>query len=162
MNAVFGSSTLRDMALTFQENVKNYRSCPIRSPQDVGHGEICAAKRPGSVGLVRIKSKTFIHYPPCNCIMLLDTPKTRESLQIGGIGNCKRYAAPQHIDLERLRALWNSAIRRHPILRTRIVNSTSGVFQAVLQRTPCLPAGRRKTTSEQLHGRDKSDNTSIR
>jgi hypothetical protein len=37
------------------------------------------------------------------------------------------------MDLSKLKAVWNTAIRRHPTLRSRLIRSGSGIFQAVIK-----------------------------
>jgi amino acid adenylation domain-containing protein len=157
MNAVFGSSTLRDMALTFQENVSTTDLAPFALLQgmDVADLRRQTARQCGT-GADKIEdiyplSAMQLHYvtgyPEDK-----RKPSDRWHWQLQTV-----YNLPQHIDLERFRALWNSAIRRHPILRTRIVNTSSGVFQAVLKDS-MSPSWKEENDLEQYMERDKSDN----
>ncbi|ORY68182.1 uncharacterized protein BCR38DRAFT_422356 [Pseudomassariella vexata] len=43
------------------------------------------------------------------------------------------YALPPSIDKEKFQDVWNAAVRQHPTLRTRVVNTPSGIFQVVLE-----------------------------
>jgi aryl carrier-like protein len=43
------------------------------------------------------------------------------------------YRVPQSMDLERFRAVWDNAVRRHQLLRTRLILSATGVFQVVVK-----------------------------
>ena len=43
------------------------------------------------------------------------------------------YSIPSSIDLDRFRAVWDRAVQRHPVLRTRLIHTSAGIFQAVIK-----------------------------
>ncbi|KAH6702084.1 hypothetical protein BKA61DRAFT_201930 [Leptodontidium sp. MPI-SDFR-AT-0119] len=43
------------------------------------------------------------------------------------------YSLPPHLDLNRFQDVWNMAVRRHPVLRTRLIHTSSGILQVVLK-----------------------------
>ncbi|KAG4444329.1 hypothetical protein IFR05_000203 [Cadophora sp. M221] len=48
------------------------------------------------------------------------------------------YSIPPCLDLNRFQDVWNMAVQRHPVLRTRLIHTPSGIFQVVLKS--CKPA----------------------
>jgi amino acid adenylation domain-containing protein len=156
MSEVFGSSSLRDMALRMQENVSTTNLAPFELLRGMDVADLCrqTALQCGT-GADEIED-----IYPCSAMQLH---------YVTGYPEAKRvpldpwhwqlqsvYSLPQHVDLERFRALWNSAIRRHPILRSRVVNTTSGVFQAVLKDHS--PTWTEASDLERYLKRDKADN----
>jgi hypothetical protein len=156
MKDVFGSSTLADMALTVQENVSTTNIAPfdLLSGLDVADLRRQTAKQCGT-GVDDIED-----IYPCNAMQMHYVtgypeanrkPSGRWHWQLQTV-----YSLPQHVELGRFKALWNTAIRRHPILRTRIVNTTSGVFQAVLKDSTS-PGWMEASSLEEYRETDKSD-----
>ncbi|KAH7361061.1 hypothetical protein BKA65DRAFT_591983 [Rhexocercosporidium sp. MPI-PUGE-AT-0058] len=43
------------------------------------------------------------------------------------------YSLPPSLDLDRFQAVWDRAVQRHPVLRTRLVHTPMGIFQVVLK-----------------------------
>ncbi|PVH82351.1 hypothetical protein DL98DRAFT_386885, partial [Cadophora sp. DSE1049] len=43
------------------------------------------------------------------------------------------YSLPPSLNLDRFQAVWNMAVQRHPVLRTRLVHTPTGIFQAVIK-----------------------------
>lgn len=46
------------------------------------------------------------------------------------------FALPDSLDLQTFEAAWSAVIRRHPILRTRMIETNDGIFQVVIDEDP--------------------------
>jgi amino acid adenylation domain-containing protein len=159
MNEVFRSSTLSDMALTVRENVSSVDlpAFALLRGMDVADLRRQVALQCGT-GVDEIEdvyplSEMQMHYvtgyPEAK-----RKPSDRWHWQLQTV-----YSLPQHVDLERFKELWNSAIRRHPVLRTRIVSTSAGVFQAVLKGSTS-PIWKEASDLEQYKRKDQLDHMS--
>ncbi|KAJ9158132.1 Nonribosomal peptide synthetase 1 [Coniochaeta hoffmannii] len=66
------------------------------------------------------------------------------------------YKLPPSLDLERFRTAWDTAVRRHQSLRTRLILSATGIFQVVLDAESWLPKWQDAERLEDYLEKDKS------
>ncbi|KAI0011480.1 hypothetical protein F4779DRAFT_615500 [Xylariaceae sp. FL0662B] len=136
VNSIFTSQTLRELALTVRERVSSSDLAPFAlvSSLDVAELRRQSAEQCGvSEGEVEDIYPCFhmqLHYirgyPEANRNPTLE-PWHWQSQVV--------YSLPSSLDLGRFKKTWNATIQRHQNLRTRVVNTPHGIFQAVLKES---------------------------
>jgi aryl carrier-like protein len=133
VNEVFKSPTLKDLALTVREKTSTDSLVPFSLLIDLDVGELSrqAARQCG------IPVEEIEDMYPCAAMQLHyinGYPEAKKTLSDPWEWQSQVvYALPQSLDLVKFKAVWEAAIHRHPVLRTRLVKTSAGVFQTVLK-----------------------------
>jgi aryl carrier-like protein len=138
VNEIFKSPTLRDLALTVRENV----STADLPPFTLLRGLDVADLRRQAVQQCGISSTEEIEdIYPCSAMQLhyvTGYPEAqKDPSDPWGWQSQVVYSLLPSLDLQIFKAVWNVAVCRHPTLRTRLINTSSGIFQAVLKEPEC-------------------------
>ncbi|GFG01217.1 nonribosomal peptide synthetase 1 [Aspergillus udagawae] len=131
---IFHCTTLRDLALTVQDSASNVELPPFSLLQGVGIEEL----RCQTVKQCRINDLDDIEdiYPCTRMQLHYVTGYPEANKDPSGPWDWQSQAIftlSPSMDLSKLKAVWNAAIRRHPTLRSRLIRTDSGIFQAVIK-----------------------------
>jgi len=133
VGGVFKTPTLRELALTVRENVSTEEVAPFSLLRDLKVSDLKhqAALQCG-VSIKEIEDA----YPLSAMQMHYITGYPESKKDISGPWDWQSqvvYSLPSSIDLDRFKQIWISAICRHQTLCTRLVYTSSGIFQVVLR-----------------------------
>ncbi|TVY83910.1 Nonribosomal peptide synthetase, partial [Lachnellula suecica] len=133
VNSIFKASTLKDLALRTQENVSVTDLAPFALLHDQDLAKICK-QAAAQCGISRDDMEDIY---PCSVMQshyITGYPEEKRNLSDPWKWQSQMvYSIPPSVDLDRFRDVWNSAIRRYPTLRTRIINTSSGILQVVVK-----------------------------
>jgi hypothetical protein len=131
---IFQCKTLRDLALTVHDSASNAELPPFSLLQGVDIEEL----RHQTVKQCRINDLDDIEdIYPCTPMQLhYVTGYPEANKDPSGPWDWQSQAIftlSPSMDLSKLKSVWNAAIRRHPTLRSRLIQTGSGIFQAVIK-----------------------------
>lgn len=132
---IFKAPVLRNLALTVREYVKTGDIPPFALLLGLDVADLCHQ----TLLQCGISEEEIEDIYPCSAMQLH---------YVTGYLEAKRntsdpwdwqsqvaFTLPSSIDLDRFRAVWELAINRHQPLRTRVINTSSGIFQVVLKES---------------------------
>jgi aryl carrier-like protein len=157
VNGIFKTPTLRELALTVHENINTTDLAPLSLVQGLDVANLCRQ----TALQCRISAEEIEDIYPCTSMQLhyvTGYPEAhKDPSDPWNWQSQVVYSLPPSIDLERFKGVWNSAVRRHTTLRTRLINTTIGIFQVVLKEPE--PFGWKELSHlERYLKEDKSDN----
>ncbi|KAF4629796.1 hypothetical protein G7Y89_g8347 [Cudoniella acicularis] len=157
VNSIFKAPILKDLALTVRENIKTTDLAPFA----LLYYPLAADLRLLAAEKCGIRKEDVEDMYPCSVMQLH---------YVTGYSDAKKdvskpwdwqsqmvYSVPPSVDLGRFRGVWNSAVHRHPTLRTRLVNTYAGIFQVVVKEFEPQKWSH-STDLEQYLQKDKSNN----
>jgi aryl carrier-like protein len=133
VSGIFKAPTLRDLALTVRENVVTTNLTPF----SLLRGLDVAGLRHQAALQCRVNVEEIEDIYSCSTMQLhyvTGYPEANKGPSDPWHWQSQAvYSVPPTLDLERFRAIWNAAIHRHETLRTRLIKTSSGIFQVVLK-----------------------------
>jgi hypothetical protein len=130
---IFKSPTLRELALTAREKVSNVEIAQFSLLQGFDIVEL----RNQAAQQCRISLEDIEDMYPISAMQLhYVTGYPEAGKNISGPWDWQSqvvYSLPPSLDLEIFKNLWIAAVKRHQALRTRVINTSSGVFQVVIK-----------------------------
>ncbi|KAH7417710.1 hypothetical protein BKA64DRAFT_307400 [Cadophora sp. MPI-SDFR-AT-0126] len=134
VSGIFNTPTLREIASTVRQKTETADIAPfgLLSGLDIADLRHQAALQ------CQVEEKEIEDIYPCSFFQLhyvTGYPEARSDPRVDPWHwqSQGAYFLPPSIDLDRFRAVWNMAVQRHPILRTRLIHTPTGIFQTVIK-----------------------------
>ncbi|KAH8891258.1 acetyl-CoA synthetase-like protein [Thozetella sp. PMI_491] len=137
---VFAAPILEDMALTLKEATEEVDLPPFSLIDGQTLGVASLVQLGASQCGIAVEEVEDIY--PCSSMQLHYATGYHEANKNVGSEpwNWQSqiiFSLPPEIDLNKFKGVWDSTIRRHQSLRTRLINTPSGIFQLVV--SPAVP-----------------------
>ncbi|KAI0123655.1 hypothetical protein BJ170DRAFT_586415 [Xylariales sp. AK1849] len=129
---IFQNPSLSSLAATVNEDMKIAKIAPFSLLQGLDVAELCQQ----ATLQCNIHAAQIEDIYPCTFLqrrMILGQKRTASEPR--DYQAQLVFSLPASLDLRRFKAAWDLAIRRNSILRTRLINKTSEIFQVVVNET---------------------------
>ncbi|KAI0129876.1 hypothetical protein BJ170DRAFT_290871 [Xylariales sp. AK1849] len=134
VNGIFKAPTLRQLALTVREKASDSDIAPFALVQNT---DLTDLRRQAAVqcGVSEEEVEDLYLCHNFQMFYILGYPEAKKPIDsLPWLFQAQLlFKLPPSLDVERWKAVWTAAVRRHLNLRTRVVNTTHGIFQAVLK-----------------------------
>ena len=155
VNSVFKRPSLRELASTLCENEENTDVPPFSMLRNLDVPDLC---RQGAMQCgICVEDIEDIY--PCSTFQLhyvTGYPEFKKDLRSPWNWQCQTvYALPRAFNIDKFQTLWDTAVQRHEQLRTRLINTSSGIYQVVL-KSFLSPQWKHTNNLEQYLHQDKS------